>query len=120
MHGLCEAKDGTQVDELLQAGESGHKRTRQDAKNESRFLKMAGSLPRRQETGRLKGQKEGKLPGRNTEDCQVSLRWEDSWHRIAYPISPHSKMLQDRGVLPKEEGVVVREGHARRVSKAVG
>ena len=57
MHGLCEAKDGTQVDELLQAGESGHKRIRQDAKNESRFLKMAGSLPRRQETGRLKGQK---------------------------------------------------------------
>ena len=32
MHGLCEAKDGTQVYELLQAGESGHKRIRQDAK----------------------------------------------------------------------------------------
>ena len=32
MNRLCEAKDGTQVDGLLQAGESGHKRIRQDGK----------------------------------------------------------------------------------------
>ena len=30
--GLCEAKNGTEIDELLQAGASRHKRTRQDVK----------------------------------------------------------------------------------------
>ena len=35
MLGLCEAKDGTDIDELLQAGASRHKRARQDAKTDS-------------------------------------------------------------------------------------
>ena len=35
MLGLCEAKDGTDIDELLQAEASRHKRARQDAKTDS-------------------------------------------------------------------------------------
>ena len=35
MLGLCEAKDGTEIDELLQAGAGGHKRAPQDAKTNS-------------------------------------------------------------------------------------
>ena len=67
MLGLCEAENGTTIDELLQAGASGHKRIRQDVRSESRVFKTAGSLPRRQETGRLKDRR-GELLGRNTED----------------------------------------------------
>ena len=102
LHGLCEAKDGTQVDELLQAGESGHKRIRQEAKNESRFLKMAGSLPRRQETGRLKVQKKETYQEGIQKTVKMSLRWEDSWHR---------KGLSN---LAREEKCCRTEVHSRR------
>ena len=33
--GLCEAKNVTEIDELLQAGAGGHKRARQDVKTDS-------------------------------------------------------------------------------------
>ena len=69
MLGLCEAKDGAEMDELLQAGASMHKRARQDVKNEFSSLKMAGSLPRRQETGKLKD-KRGELSGRNIKNVK--------------------------------------------------
>ena len=62
------------------------------------------SLPK---TGRSKD-KRGELPGRNVEDCQMSLRWEVHGTENVYGISPETKMLQDRGALPKEEGDVVR------------
>ena len=55
--GLCEANNGTEVDELLQAVASRHKRVRQDVETNSSSLKMARSLPRRQETGGLSGKK---------------------------------------------------------------
>ena len=45
--GIREAKKGTEIDELLQAGASGHKRVRQDAENDSDSPKTAGSLPRK-------------------------------------------------------------------------
>ena len=101
MLGLCEAKNGTQIDELLQAGASGHKRTRQDAKTNS-------DSRRQQETGRLKD-KRGELLERNTEDCRLSLRCEDSWRGKGLWNLAREKMLQDRGALPKEEGDIVRE-----------
>ena len=43
MLGLCETEDGTQIDELLQAGASGHKRARQDIKTNSDSRRRQGS-----------------------------------------------------------------------------
>ena len=41
----------------------------------------------------------------------MSLRWEDSWHKRSME-SRKTKMLQDRGELPKEEGGVIGEKKA--------
>ena len=90
MLGPCEAKDGTNIDELLQAGASGHKRAWQDVRRNSDSRKTAGSLPKRPKIGRLK-EKRGELHGRKKEDCQRSLRWENSRHRKVFGVSPKRK-----------------------------
>ena len=43
MLGLCEAKDGTEIDELLQAGASRHKRARQNVETNSDSRRRQGS-----------------------------------------------------------------------------
>ena len=57
MLGLCEAENGTEVDELLQAGASGHKRARQDVKNEHRFQKVAGFPAQKARNWKIERQK---------------------------------------------------------------
>ena len=54
MFGICEAKNGTEIDELLQTRACRHQRVWQNDLSRSRSLRMAGSRRRRQETGRLK------------------------------------------------------------------
>ena len=50
MFGMCEAKNGTETDELLQAGADGHQRVWQNAEENSKSLKTVGSQQRKQET----------------------------------------------------------------------
>ena len=108
MLGLCETENGTKIDELLQARASGHKRVRQDAKTNSDSRRRQGHPPRKQELGRLRNRKEGSQ-GKETGDCGLSSKREDSWHRKAYGTWLERKMLQDGCALPKEERDIVRE-----------
>ena len=75
--------------------------TKEDGKceNELRPSNMAGSLPRRRGIGRLKDKRQ-ELQGKNTGDCGMSSKREDSWPRKVCGASPKKKMLQDRGALP--------------------
>ena len=51
--------------------------------NDSRFLQMAGSQQKGQNTGRYKGIR-GESPGRKTEGCQMNMSWKDWWHKQSY------------------------------------
>ena len=44
--------------------------------------------------------------GKNTEDCGMSSKREDSWHRKAYVTRPEKKCCKTE--VPKEEGDIVR------------
>ena len=88
--GLRTTENGTTTDELLQAGASGHKRAWQRVQTFFRFLKMAGSLPRRQRIGRLKDKKDG-LQGKKKGDCGMSSKREDSWHKKVCRTSPERR-----------------------------
>ena len=85
MFGLCETENGTEIDELLQVGASGHKRARQDVKTNS------GS-------GRWQRKKRPL-----TEFEMGGFMAQEGLER---------KMLQDIGALPKEEGDVIRDNRA--------
>ena len=62
---------------------------------------------------RFEGQK--RRITRTTEDCQMSLRWEDSWHRRSME-TLQRKILQDRGDIAKGRRRHCQrvQGHARR------
>ena len=102
--GICEAKNGTGTDELLQAEPSVHKRVRQDAKTNS-------------DSGSKKGQKR-----RTTRKEQHIRLWNDfemggfTVHKGLWNLA-REKMLQDRGALPKEEGDIVRQYKAMHEEK---
>ena len=55
---IREAKNGTQTDELLQAGTDGYPRAWQNVEKEFNSWKMEGFQQRRQETGGLKDKRE--------------------------------------------------------------
>ena len=62
MLGLCEAENGTKVDEVLQARASRQKSVAR-CRNGFRFSKTAGFLPKRPKIGRLKEKEENYLEG---------------------------------------------------------
>ena len=55
MLGLCEAENGTPIDELLQAGASGHKRAWKHVEANSGSRGRQCFCQRRQKVGKLKG-----------------------------------------------------------------
>ena len=55
---MCEAKNGTETDELLQARAGGHQRVWQNVKADSGPQRMVGSRQRSQENGGLKDKRE--------------------------------------------------------------
>ena len=79
MLGLCEAEDGTEIDELLQAGASWHKRARQDVKTNS--SPGIWQVPAKKARDWKIEEQRKELLGRNITDCQMSLRWRDSWRK---------------------------------------
>ena len=108
MLGLCKAEDGTEIDELLQAGASRHKRVRQDVEKKFRSLKTAGSLPRMRGIGRLKDKREGSQ-GKEKGDNGMNSRRERFMGQKGLWDFDRDKLLQDRGALPEEDGDIVRE-----------
>ena len=76
----CETENGTEIDELLQAGASGHKRVWQDVKtnSDSRRRQDPCQVSKKLEDRRTK-KKDYKE--RNTEDCGVNSELEHSWHK---------------------------------------
>ena len=74
--------------------------------NDSRSWKVAGSLPRRQGSGRLKDKREG-LQEKSIEDCGMSSRREDSWVRKGYGMLPRKNVGRQR--CPKKDGDPLRE-----------
>ena len=75
MFGLCETETGTKIDELLQAGASGHGKM----PKRIQISKTAGSLPRKQEIGRLKDKK--KITMKDYLRLWNEFETVDSWHR---------------------------------------
>ena len=71
------------------------------------ILEDGRSLPKRQETGRLKDERT-ELMKRNTEDCRMSLGWEDSWNKKVSGIS-QERNAAGRRCTALEEGDIVRE-----------
>ena len=94
---LCETESGTQIDELLQAGASGHKRARHDATTNSHSRRRQGPCQGGKDLKALKDRKD-ESQGKNTEDCAQKGLWNLA----------RKKMLHDRGALPEEEGDIVR------------
>ena len=95
----------------MQAGENKHKRKWKDVQNESQHFKRRGFQARMREDGKLKGLKEGS-PGRNAEGYGRSWRWEVSCRGKSCGTSRKSRMLEDRGALPREDGDLLPEYHA--------
>ena len=78
---LREAKNGTEIDELLQARASGHKRVSMTkCQNGSRSLRMAGLRPRKQKHEKLKDKKKNHEKKRVRGFC-TSLKWKVSWRK---------------------------------------
>ena len=106
--GPCEAKDGTNIDELLQEGAGGHKRAWQDVRRNSDSRRRQGSLPKRPKIGRLMEKKRRitwKEKRRPSEEFEMGefMAPKGLWSLAK------EKILQDRGALPKEECDTVRE-----------
>ena len=114
MLGLCETENGTNIDELQQAGASGHKRVQQDAKNEFRFSSLAGSLPRKQDIGRLKDRKEGSQ-GSITENCGMSSEAGGLIAQKGLWNVAREKMLQER-----ERERYIAQGRRRHCKRVQG
>ena len=55
--GTFEAKNGTETDELLQAGAVGHQSVCQNVETNSDFSKTAGFMLKRQKIGKIEGKK---------------------------------------------------------------
>ena len=94
--GQCEAKNGTEINELLQAGAGG-------------LGGWQGSFrPRKRETGRLKDKKE-ESRGKTVRGFYISLKSKVSWRKKDCGNLARENVLQDRGEWPKEERDVIRE-----------
>ena len=102
--GLCEAKNGTKIDELLQGGASEHKRAWQYVETNSNSRRRQGSRPRGNK-GKVEGQKEYQ---RNKFEMEGFMAQKGLWNLA------RNKALQDRGALPREEGDAIREFQAMR------
>ena len=111
MFGLCETENGTEIDELLQAGTSRHKKehgnmikriqTLEDGRipaNEAKDWKMEGKKRRITRKVFQRLIHEFELEGLMTQKGLWNLARE--------------KRLQERGAMPKEEGDVIREYNA--------
>ena len=71
------SKNGTKIDEPLQAGEGWHERIWKDVKTKSGPRKRK-DLPRRQEIGKSKDNRQGSQ-GKSFEDFRMTSRWHVSW-----------------------------------------
>ena len=79
-------------------------------KHKFRFLKTAGSLPRRQGIGRLKDKKKQGIQANSTGDCGMSLKRRDSWHRKVCGTSPERRCCRT-----EVQGMEERRRHCKRV-----
>ena len=107
MLGLCDARNGTEFDELLQAGASRHKRVRQDVKTNSAPGRWHGPCQRGKhlENRRRKEKNHEKSVSRLLGKFEMEgfMAQKGLWNLA------RENMLQDRGALPEEEGDVIRE-----------
>ena len=100
MLGLRTTENGTRADESQSKWAQTSMST---CSNEFRFLKMAGSLPRRQGIGRLKGKKKD-CKGRIQQVVERFRNGRIHGTKKGLWNVAREKMLQDRCTLPKEGG----------------
>ena len=95
MFWICEAKNGTKIDELLQDGASEHKKAWQDVKtiSDSRRRRRAKRRTTRKEYKKL----------RNKLEMESFMAQKSLWNLA------RNKKVQDMSALPKEESDVIRE-----------
>ena len=67
-----------------------------------------GRVPAKEaKTWKSEGQKRSQR--KDTSDCGISSKREDSWHKNVGGTSPKVSIMKERGALLKEEGDIVRE-----------
>ena len=79
--GICEAKNGTETNELLLTGTDGHQRIWQNAENNSNSGRRQGPAKVAQ-NWRIEGQKK-EAQERSIRDLRTSLKWKVSWRKKA-------------------------------------
>ena len=109
MRGLCEAKDGTEIDDLLQAGASRHKRARQDVKTNSGPRKEDGRIPAKKARDRKIEGQQSRITWKEYKRLLNEFEIEGFIAQKGFWNLARQKRLQDRGAWPKEEGDVIRE-----------
>ena len=107
MFGICEAKNGTETDELLQTGTGGHQRIWQNAENDSKISKKEESQPRRQRIGELREKEHNYEKGVSEggkQDCN------GRFNGAKRHVEPGKwRKSGGRGQLPNEEGDAVKK-----------
>ena len=106
---LHEAKNGTEIDELLQARASGHKMfERIQVLEDGRVPAKEGKI------GKLNDKKEESREKSIRGFC-ISLKWKVSWRKKDCGILLEKRCCRTEEGLPKEESDVMREYKAMRV-----
>ena len=115
MFGPCEAKNGTEINELLQAGVGGHQRVRQNGKTD---LGLGGWQGSSQGGEKLEDRwTQEKNHEERTPRAQISCEMEGFMARKGLWNLATEKVLQDRGEWPKQEGDVIGAFQAMREEK---
>ena len=80
MFGICEAMNGTEIDELLQTRERRHQRVCEKVLRRCRSLRVAGSWRRRQESERLKD-KRRRMTRKEYQRLLSNFEMKVSWRK---------------------------------------
>ena len=105
--GTCEAKNGTEIDELLQTGTDGHQRIWKNAENNSNFRRRKSPSPGGTELEN-KGRKQ-KITRKEYQRLVNKFEMEGLMAENGLWNLAKEKIMKERGELLIEEGDVVRE-----------